>query len=65
MGFTVSADGLLGKRVRITLSKDDEQPHVIVTGILLSWSEMGECAIEHDNGDLVHCWPMLDIEEAA
>jgi hypothetical protein len=50
---------LLGKRVAVKLDE-----HVIVIGKLLAFSDMGTVEIQEDDGDIHHCWPMLEVEAA-
>jgi hypothetical protein len=54
---------LLGKRVRVLLSTDPD-PHIVVEGQLLAFGDMGEFVVRDDGDEVMHCWPLLGIEEA-
>lgn len=58
-GYDDGRCGLLGKQVRVTLDE-----HVIITGRLLAFSDVGEFVVQDGCGDFHHCWPMLRVEEA-
>lgn len=53
---------LLGTQVDAVLTdgKGPDGP-VIVRGVLIAFSAMGELVILGDDGDVHWCWPMLDI----
>lgn len=54
---------LLGKRVRVTLSRSD--PQVVQEGILIGFGEGGDVELLASDGMLYHAWPSLRIEELA
>jgi biotin-(acetyl-CoA carboxylase) ligase len=51
---------LLGKRVRVRL--DDQ---VVTEGRFLGFGADGEFEIQHSDGLVHYCWPMLDVEEVS
>ena len=55
------AQPLLGKRVEVTLNRASGEPATITIGKLLAWDDYGECMVATDNGEVVYCWPMLEI----
>lgn len=57
-----AAHPLLGRQVAVTLDRGPRP--VIARGQLLSYSTMGECVLLEDGGDIIRCWPMLEIRAA-
>lgn len=55
------ARALLGKQVRVTLSRPPNRI-TIAEGQLLGFSDGGDFEILQDDGFVHYCWPMLDIE---
>jgi hypothetical protein len=53
---------LLGKQVRVTLDRPEHGPARIVEGKLLAFDTGGEFMVEQNDGFVMYCWPMLDIE---
>ncbi len=55
---------LLGKQVRVTLNRpiDKGGSLHIVEGKLLAFDDGGAAVVQQDDGFVMHCWPMLDIE---
>jgi hypothetical protein len=52
----------LGRQVIVTLDDSEESP-VIIKGKLLGFCDGGEFEIQHEDGFVHHCWPMLSIRE--
>ena len=53
---SVRESTMLGKRVTVTYDRD-----LVVTGVLLAFSAMGEIVIKDDLDDVWHCWPRLSM----
>ena len=56
---------LLGKHVRVTLSRPEGESPTVTEGILLGFGDGGDLELAGSDGLVYHCWPMLDIEEVA
>lgn len=53
---------LLGKNVEVTLSNDEP---VKISGILHSFTDVGEVCVQEDDGTFRWGWPNLHIREVA
>lgn len=56
------AQTLIGRRVEVVLQ---HEPRVTAVGRLLKLDDEGECQIEHDDGVIRFCWPLLGVQKAA
>lgn len=64
--WTDTTRALLGKRVKVTLARANEQTGeeaVIARGIFLGFGQGGDLEIQEEDGFVHYCWPLLDIEE--
>lgn len=53
------AAAFLGLRVRVLLDE-----HVVVRGKFIAVGDFGSFVIQDDEGEVWHCWPMLEVEKA-
>jgi hypothetical protein len=56
------AMSLLGRQVKVYLSRDHEDPATVAVGQLLAIDEGGQIVVRDDMGFVHYCWPLLGIE---
>jgi hypothetical protein len=53
---------LLGRQVEVVLNRDGEM-QTVARGQMLGYGEMGEVTLLDGVGDVLRCWPMLEVRE--
>lgn len=56
MPAAINTQQLLGEQVEVKFGKTG-----IVYGKLLAFGDQGTFVIEEDNGEVLYCWPLLEI----